>query len=188
MFCRNCGKELTGAPEMCLNCGARPTSGASFCPRCGAPTAPLTEVCTNCGAQLAKAMTGKTWKTTTAGILAIVAGVAGLTQWVTIAAVEIPYWGWLPMGGGLIGIVATAVVAVEIAIGIAAVTGGVFALKRKRWRLAFGGSICATFSFFLFFLNVPLAIAAVVLVVSGKSEFEQSPRVCKSCKPDLEEL
>jgi hypothetical protein len=126
--------------------------------------------------------------TTTAGILAIVAGGAGLTQWVTIAVVEIPYWGWLPMGGGLIGVVATAVVAVEIAIGIAAVVGGVFALKRKRWRLAFGGSICAIFSFFLFFLNVPLAIAAIVLVVLGRGEFEQSPRLRGSCKSDLKGL
>jgi hypothetical protein len=76
------------------------------------------------------------------------------------------------MGGGLVGIVATAVVAVEIVIGIVAIVGGIFALIRKRWRLAFAGSICAIFSFFLFFLNVPLAIAAIVLVVLGKGEFE----------------
>jgi len=121
---------------------------------------------------MVKAVKEKTWKTRTAGILAIIAGAAGLTQWVTIAAVEIPHWGWLPMGGGLIGVVATAVVAVEIAIGIVAVAGGVFALKRKRWRLALAGCICAFFSFFLFFLNVPLAIAAIVLVVLGKGEFD----------------
>jgi len=163
-------------------------SGISFCPGCGAPTTSVTEVCAECGAQVSKAVRGKTWMTTTAGILAIVAGGAGLTQWVTIAVVEIPYWGWLPMGGGLIGVVATAVVAVEIAIGIAAVVGGVFALKRKRWRLAFGGSICAIFSFFLLFLNVPLAIAAIVLVVLGRGEFEQSPRLRGSCKSDLREL
>jgi hypothetical protein len=172
MFCRNCGKQLEGNPETCMNCGARPIAGTSFCPGCGAPTTPLTEICTKCGARLAKAAKRKTWKTTTAGILAIVAGAAGLAQWVTIAAVEIPYWGWSPMGGGLVGIIATVVVTVEIAVGIAAVMGGVFALIRKRWRLAFGGSICAIFSFFLFFLNVPLAIAATVLVVLGKGEFE----------------
>jgi Double zinc ribbon len=188
MFCRNCGKELTGAPEICLNCGAKPTAGTSFCPGCGAPTTPLTEICAKCGVRLTEAIRGKTWKTRTAGILAIVAGAVGLAQWVTIAAVEIPYWGWLPMGGGLGGIVATAVVAVEIAIGIVAIVGGVFALKRKRWRLALAGSICAIFSFFLFFLNVPLGIAATVLVVLGKGEFEQSPRLGKSCESDLKEV
>jgi len=107
-----------------------------------------------------------------AGILAIVAGAAGLAQWVTIAAIEIPFWGPVPMGGGLIGIVGAALVAAEIAVGILALIGGVYALKRKRWGLALAGSICAFFSFFLFFWNVPPAIAAIVLVVMGRSEFE----------------
>jgi len=147
-------------------------AGTSFCPQCGAPTSPIAETCTNCGVRVSKAIQGKTWKTRAAGILAIVAGAAGLSQWVTIAAVEIPHWGWVPMGGGLIGAVATTVVALEIATGIIAVMGGVFALKRKRWRLALAGCICAFFSFFLFFLNAPLAIAAIVLVVLGKGEFE----------------
>jgi hypothetical protein len=122
--------------------------------------------------RLGKATKRKTWKTRAAGILAIVAGAAGLTQWVTIAAVEIPYWGWVPMGGGVIGAVATTVIALEIAAGSIAVIGGAFALRRKRWRLALAGGICSFFSFFLFFLNTPLAIAAIVLLVLGKGEFE----------------
>jgi len=40
MFCRNCGKELEGAPEICMNCGAKPMAGTSFCHGCGAPTTP----------------------------------------------------------------------------------------------------------------------------------------------------
>jgi TM2 domain-containing membrane protein YozV len=52
MFCRNCGKELTGAPEICINCGAKPMSGTSFCPGCGASTTPLTEMCVKCGARV----------------------------------------------------------------------------------------------------------------------------------------
>ncbi len=27
MFCRNCGKELTGSPEICPNCGAKLMTG-----------------------------------------------------------------------------------------------------------------------------------------------------------------
>lgn len=54
MFCRNCGKELTGTPEICINCGARPMAGSGFCPGCGATTTPMTEICTKCGARVAK--------------------------------------------------------------------------------------------------------------------------------------
>ena len=55
MFCRNCGKELVGTPEICLGCGARPLAGSSFCQACGATTNPLAEICVKCGAKLAKA-------------------------------------------------------------------------------------------------------------------------------------
>jgi len=58
MFCRNCGRELTGSPEFCMNCGARPMAGTSFCPGCGAPTTPLTEICVKCGARVAKELAG----------------------------------------------------------------------------------------------------------------------------------
>lgn len=191
MFCRNCGKELTGAPEMCLNCGARTMSGISFCPGCGAPTGPLTEVCTNCGAQVAKGIKGKTWRTTTAGILAIVAGVVTVIEFVFVGVLVIPKLGWLEVMSVLSesGIVAVAF-AVAMASAIVAIVGGVFALKRKRWRLALAGSICAIFSlmFVPVLLNVPLAIAAIVLVVLGRGEFEPSPRLRGSCKSDLREL
>jgi ribosomal protein L40E len=55
MFCRNCGKELTGTPEICLGCGAKPLAGNSFCHACGAKTNPLAEICIKCGARLTKA-------------------------------------------------------------------------------------------------------------------------------------
>jgi len=175
MFCRNCGKELTGAPEFCMNCGAKPMAGTSFCPGCGAPTTPITEICTNCGVQVAKAIKRKTWKPTAAGILAIVAGAVAVTEWVAVAVLGILALGWLAMGDllGPGGIVAT-VVAIVITIGIVAIIGGIFTLKRKRWRLALAGSICAIFSFCFIpvLLNVPLAIAAIVLVIMGKREFE----------------
>jgi TM2 domain-containing membrane protein YozV len=58
MFCRNCGKELTGSPEFCMNCGAKPLAGTSFCPGCGAPTVPLAEICIKCGTRVAKELAG----------------------------------------------------------------------------------------------------------------------------------
>lgn len=161
----------------------------SFCPGCGAPASPLTEICTKCGVRLAEATRAKTWKTRTAGILAIVAGAVGVTEWVAVAVLEILALGWLPIGGRLGGIVAAAF-AVAIAVAIVAIVGGVFALKRKKWGLAFAGSICALFSliFVPVLLNVPLAIAAIVLVVLGRGEFEQNPRLRGSCESDLKEL
>jgi len=56
MFCRNCGKELIGTPEICPNCGAKPMSATSFCPNCGVPTTPLTEICMKCGARIVRAV------------------------------------------------------------------------------------------------------------------------------------
>lgn len=59
MYCRNCGKELVGAPEICLGCGAKPLIGSSFCQACGAKTSPVAEFCTACGAGLGtKTVTG----------------------------------------------------------------------------------------------------------------------------------
>lgn len=175
MFCRNCGKELAGPTEVCVNCGADSVTGTSFCPGCGAPTTPLTETCTNCGTRLGKAIQGKTWKTRAAGVLVIVSGVLGVTEWVTVAVLEVLALGWWPMGSlaGLGAIVAAAFT-IAIATGIVAIVGGVFALKRRRWGLALAGSICAIFSviFVPVLLNLPLAIAAIVLVVLGRGEFE----------------
>jgi len=54
MYCRNCGKELIGTPEICLGCGAKPLDGSSFCQACGASTNPLAEICITCGAKLVK--------------------------------------------------------------------------------------------------------------------------------------
>ena len=59
MFCKNCGKALTGTPDFCPHCGARPLLGNSFCQGCGAPITPLTEICMKCGTRIAKAEVGR---------------------------------------------------------------------------------------------------------------------------------
>jgi membrane protease YdiL (CAAX protease family) len=117
----------------------------------------------------------RTWKTKTAGILAIIIGALCVIEWGVVAVLGIFEWGWLAIGGLLgAGGIIEAIAAIVIAIGIVAIVGGIFALRRKRWRLALAGSICAIFClwFIPILVNVPLAIAAIVLVVLGKSEFE----------------
>ena len=57
MYCRNCGKQLIGSPELCMGCGAKPLSGENHCNACGAATNALTEMCVKCGARLKKTST-----------------------------------------------------------------------------------------------------------------------------------
>ena len=149
MFCRNCGKELAGAPEICMNCGAKPMAGTSFCPRCGAPTTSLTEVCINCGVRVAKVMKRKTWKPTAAGILCIIVGAIGVILGLVVNNVgsALAYM----FGTELIAIGALLIIA-----GIIPIVGGIYALRRRIWGLALAGSIFA--------LIVPVTL--VILVMS----------------------
>jgi len=168
MFCRNCGKELTGTPEFCMHCGARPMAGTSFCPECGAQTTPLTKVCTNCGAQVAKAIDGKTWKPTAAGILTIIAGslglliAIGLAVGLGIAGMMIGMIPGFPSGGLLVLIAIPGII-----LSIVALVGGIYALRRRLWGLALAGSICALLGPW-----VILGILAIIFVSLGKDEFE----------------
>jgi len=54
-FCRNCGKQLVGKPDICMNCGAKPMSGNTYCPACGSATNPQAVICLKCGASLVAA-------------------------------------------------------------------------------------------------------------------------------------
>lgn len=103
----------------------------------------------------------KTWKPTTAGILAIISGVFGCLYGILIAVVgsTLGAMGGIPFLG--------AVGAPLIILGIVAIVGGAYALKRRAWGLALAGSICALFS--------PaglLGILAIIFVAMGKSEFQ----------------
>jgi len=172
MFCRNCGKELIGSPEICPNCGARPMSGTSFCPNCGAPTTELTEICPKCGARVAGKVVekaGGAWMPLTAGILDLVAGVPALLIGIALA-VGLGMLGAIIGGlGGVpgVGAITGAIPVPLIIFAIIAIVGGVFAIKRRIWGLALAGSICALFS--------PawiLGIVAIVFTVMGKRHFK----------------
>jgi len=119
----------------------------------------------------------KTWKPTTAGILSIVAGAFGVIGGIRLAMIGtivgrllgvIPLPDLtsiiLPALGGIIG----ALAAILLALGIVAIIGGIYALKRRKWGLALAGAICA--------LLIPppfaLGILAIIFVAMGKREFE----------------
>ena len=94
MFCRNCGKELVGTPELCLGCGAKPLAGNTFCQACGAGTNPLAEICIKCGARLtiAEAVEGSPKSRLTTTLLCI------LPTWVGVAGIHRFYLGKIGTG------------------------------------------------------------------------------------------
>jgi hypothetical protein len=107
----------------------------------------------------------RTWKPTTAGILAIIAGIIGVILGLVLAVV-----------GGILGTIVGVVVpfiggavgglfAIPLILGIVAIIGGVYALKRRSWGFALAGSICAFFCVWF------LAIPAIIFVILGKGEF-----------------
>jgi len=131
----------------------------------------------------------KTWKPTTAGILTIIEGsmriafgigviVAG--RWVgALGGLDWSSWieEWSRVYGPgtadiqsmltrILGVSSTALIAIGIVLlvfGIIALSGGISAIKRKRWRLALAGSI----------LSLPgiLGVLAIIFVSMGKKEF-----------------
>jgi hypothetical protein len=136
----------------------------------------------------------KTWKPTVAGILCIVGGIIGLLVGIFWALVALSLMGDPAVQGP--GGLPVEVVALWIWGGIAsmmAIIGGIYALRRRRWRLALAGSICALFSLpvifgFSLLIMVGYALAIVVipailptiLVVRGKREFDQAPEFDKA--------
>jgi hypothetical protein len=102
----------------------------------------------------------KTWKPTAGGILAIIAGVGQLIAGVAMAVVG-------GIGGSFIGMGwLSAIGAPLIVLGLVAIVGGIYALQRRVWGLALGGSICA--------LICPwfvLGLLAIIFVSLGKREF-----------------
>ena len=109
----------------------------------------------------------KTWMPMVAGILDIVAGC-----WALLLALVFIFIGsmtqFIPDVPPFLFPILTAVSVPFSVIGILAIVGGIYALRRKVWGLALAGSIASLFSLHLFFLG----IAAIVFTALSKNEFE----------------
>ncbi len=102
----------------------------------------------------------ETWKPTVGGILAIIGGAIEMIFGIVIAAVGSIGWFFGMPWFSAIG-------APLIILGIIAIVGGIYALRRRIWGLALAGSICA--------LVGPwglLGILSIIFVSLGKGEFE----------------
>ena len=98
----------------------------------------------------------KTWKPTAAGVCAIIGGVVGLIWGLITVSVGTfaggIFMGWFAAFGTPLTV-----------LGIIAIVGGIFALKRRIWWLALVGSICA--------VPFGIGILALIFVIMGKNEF-----------------
>ena len=173
MFCRNCGKGLTGSPEICPGCGARPLQGTDFCQHCGAPTTPLTEVCVNCGMRVAKK--GKTGGSsssgslTAGGVLVIICGVIGIAGGLANALTG---GGAVAFGGGLEDVFYVVIGTGEIVLGVVAIIGGAYALKRRNFVFAVVGAACGFLAAGPLCCGLFLGIPALVLIAISRDKFD----------------
>jgi hypothetical protein len=104
----------------------------------------------------------KTWKPTTAGILSIIAGAFEVLGGIGVGSLSglLGSLAGIPGLGALLGFP-------MIILGVVAIVGGVFALRRRVWGLALAGAICA-----LFMPTIALlGILAIIFVAMGKKEF-----------------
>ena len=110
----------------------------------------------------------KTWKPMTAGILSIIAGVLGAVGGIVAATVGRTIGGlWMgPMAVPNITMILGAIAIPLIILGIVAIVGGIYALRRRIWGLALAGSICSLIC--VWFLEIP----AIIFTAMGKNEFE----------------
>jgi len=112
--------------------------------------------------------TRKTWKPTTAGILDIVTAVISLWIYLALSLEGAVYRTIFPESIFGLNNPATVYLIITMTlfcIGVLAFIGGIFALKKRRWRLSLVGSIAACI------LLLPLGITAVIITALSKSEF-----------------
>ena len=106
-----------------------------------------------------------TWRPKTAGILSIIAGAIGLISSPIMIAFGSIAMLDITMEGGWGGFYLFQAGFLFIIIGIIAITGGIFTLRRKKWWIALAGSVSAIICFF------PLGIPSVIFTAQSKREF-----------------
>jgi hypothetical protein len=116
----------------------------------------------------------QTWMPKVAGILDIVAGAFGVfiiliwALWLAVISFfmhsDTTKFHNFPMS--IMAIIFIPMAIFMLAASILAIVGGIYALKRKMWKLALAGSIAA------FFGSSPLGVAAIIFTALSKNEFE----------------
>ncbi len=138
-----------------------------FCPKCGRENIDGAVYCAGCGANLtvAPAADRKRNLSLAAGIIEIAFGCIGLAG---VIFAEIVLSAISTDGEEVPGFLLLIVLSMTIPA-ILAIIGGVFALKRRSWAMALLGAIAL-----LLTSTIP-GVAALVLVILGRDEFERKP-------------
>jgi hypothetical protein len=97
-----------------------------------------------------------------AGILMIIAGAGELIAGLAISTIGAVVTFFIAGLGGVFGFPL-------IILGIVAIVGGIYALRRRAWGMALAGAICALF---LPYGGTVLGILAIIFVAISKQEFK----------------
>jgi peptidoglycan biosynthesis protein MviN/MurJ (putative lipid II flippase) len=112
------------------------------------------------------------WMPNVAGVLNIISGILSLLGSIFAGVLAILFFG--PSYDSASGQQVSAVITFLVlflpffVFSILAITGGVFALRKRVWGLALAGSICSILTIWSWFMG----ITSVVLISLSKSEFE----------------
>jgi hypothetical protein len=110
----------------------------------------------------------KTWKSTTSGVLSIIAGAIHLFGWLFVGLAVSGALNWSSyFGSALPRLHIWFFAAPLVVLSIVAVIGGISALVGKYWGLALAGAICAIFSPLTWYIGV----FSTVLIVLARNEF-----------------
>ncbi len=138
-----------------------------FCPKCGREYADGAAFCAGCGATLAvaRAPAGKRNLSLAAGIIEIAFGCLGLAS---VLFAELILSDILREVEDFPRFILLIPLVMSVPA-IVAIIGGVFTLKRRNWVMALIGSIAL-----LLTSSIP-GVAALVLIILGRDEFEEKP-------------
>lgn len=109
----------------------------------------------------------KTWMSTTAGILDIIAGSFNIVFSLSISIILAVFSNILPLDRipELLSIILIIIATLRVLIGVLAIVGGIYAVKGTKWGLALAGSIAAVCA------SALLGIPALVFTILGRKEF-----------------
>jgi len=112
----------------------------------------------------------KHWMSTVGGILCLVCGTWGVMSGAILMAITSSYpTAWIQFNP-FQTLIINRLAPLGIALGVVAIAGGVFALRRRIWGLALAGAICAAMIPPPFFLGV----LAIIFLAVSRAEFEEA--------------
>jgi hypothetical protein len=122
---------------------------------------------------------GKTWMSTVAGVLSIVAGAFNILTafWIGFLLMATLSWTFpynyispydLPFATSVISVILIISLIFCIIGAVFPVLGGIFALQRRHWGWSLAGAIVAIFT------SLPFGVLATIFIALGKDEFQNS--------------